>query len=135
MTLGPTILRDSFELIIDRRPDLTVRFYVILFERFPALAPMFRRDRAGQARMLAGAIAAVPDHLDADEGGGRGRHLRAPDAESHAGRRSVRRLGSRASASCTRPSMRVRPHRTTRHRTLRAASRRARHQPTDTSLA
>lgn len=64
MTLDPTILRESFELIMDRRPDLTIRFYEILFERYPALAPMFRRDRTAQARMLAGAIAAVLDHLE-----------------------------------------------------------------------
>jgi hemoglobin-like flavoprotein len=64
MTLDPTILRESFDLIIDRRPDLTLRFYEILFERSPELAPMFRRDRAVQAKMLAGAIAAVLDHLE-----------------------------------------------------------------------
>ena len=64
MSLDPTILRLSFDLIIDRRPDLTVRFYEILFERYPALAPMFRRDRGAQAKMLAGAIAAVLDHLE-----------------------------------------------------------------------
>jgi len=64
MTLDPTILRSSFELVIDRRPDLTIRFYEILFERYPALASMFRRDRNVQAKMLAGAIAAVLDHLE-----------------------------------------------------------------------
>jgi hemoglobin-like flavoprotein len=64
MTLDPDILRKSFELVVDRRPDLTVRFYEILFERNPALAPMFRRDRTAQAKMLAGAIAAVLDHLE-----------------------------------------------------------------------
>lgn len=64
MNLDPTILRTSFELVVDRRPDLTVRFYEILFERNPALAPMFRRDRGAQAKMLAGAIAAVLDHLE-----------------------------------------------------------------------
>ena len=64
MTLDPEILRTSFDLIIDRRPDLTVRFYEILFERYPALAPMFRRNRNAQAKMLAGAIAAVLDHLE-----------------------------------------------------------------------
>jgi len=64
MTLDPTILRESFDLIIDRRPDLTVRFYEILFERNPSLEPMFRRDRKTQAKMLAGAIAAVLDHLE-----------------------------------------------------------------------
>jgi len=64
MTLDPTILRTSFDLIIDRRPDLTGRFYEILFDRSPALAPMFRRDRTAQAKMLAGALAAVLDHLE-----------------------------------------------------------------------
>lgn len=64
MSLDPTILRSSFEIIIDRRPDLTIRFYEILFQRYPALAPMFRRDREAQAKMLAGAIAAVLDHLE-----------------------------------------------------------------------
>jgi hemoglobin-like flavoprotein len=64
MTLNPDILRSSFELVIDRRPDLTVRFYEILFVQSPELAPMFRRDRTAQAKMLAGAIAAVLDHLE-----------------------------------------------------------------------
>jgi hemoglobin-like flavoprotein len=64
MSLDPQILRSSFELVIDRRPDLTVRFYEILFARYPELAPMFRANRAAQAKMLAGAIAAVLDHLE-----------------------------------------------------------------------
>lgn len=64
MSLDPTILRSSFELVIDRRPDLTIRFYEILFARYPQLEPMFRRDRSAQAKMLAGAIAAVLDHLE-----------------------------------------------------------------------
>jgi hemoglobin-like flavoprotein len=64
MPLDPTILRTSFELVIDRRPDLTLRFYEILFERYPALAPMFRNDRQAQSKMLAGAISAVLDHLE-----------------------------------------------------------------------
>jgi len=64
MTLNPDILRASFELVIDRRPDLTIRFYEILFARYPALRPMFRADRGSQAKMLAAAIAAVLDHLD-----------------------------------------------------------------------
>lgn len=64
MSLDPTILRSSFELVIDRRPDLTIRFYEILFAKYPDLEPMFRRDRTAQAKMLAGAIAAVLDHLE-----------------------------------------------------------------------
>jgi hemoglobin-like flavoprotein len=64
MSLNPSILRDSFDLIIDRRPDLTLRFYEILFVLHPELEPMFRRDRNVQAKMLASAIAAVLDHLE-----------------------------------------------------------------------
>jgi hemoglobin-like flavoprotein len=65
MPLDPALLRATFDVVMDRRPDLTVRFYEILFERYPALAPMFPRNRAGaQARMLAEAIAAVLDHLE-----------------------------------------------------------------------
>ncbi|HEU0029767.1 MAG TPA: globin domain-containing protein [Kofleriaceae bacterium] len=64
MPLDPAVLRSSFELVIDRRPDLTLRFYEILFERNPQLAPLFRNDRQSQAKMLAGAIAAVLDHLE-----------------------------------------------------------------------
>ena len=64
MQLDPTLLRTSFDLIIDRRPDLTMRFYEILFERYPALQPMFSRAREAQAKMLAAAIAAVLDHLE-----------------------------------------------------------------------
>jgi len=64
MSLDPTILRLSFELVIDRAPDLTLRFYEILFERYPQLQRLFSRDRTAQSKMLAGAIAAVLDHLE-----------------------------------------------------------------------
>ncbi len=64
MTLDPEILRNSFDLIIDRRPDLTLRFYEILFERYPQLAPLFRRDRKAQSKMLAQALSAVLEHLE-----------------------------------------------------------------------
>jgi hemoglobin-like flavoprotein len=63
--LNPDILRGSFDLVIDRRPDLTARFYEILFERYPSLQPMFRSNRrATQEKMLAQALAAVLDHLE-----------------------------------------------------------------------
>lgn len=64
MTLDPAILRSSFEIVIDRRPDLTMRFYEILFEKYPQLQRMFSRDRAAQSKMLAGALSAVLDHLE-----------------------------------------------------------------------
>ena len=56
MTLDPAILRSSFEIVIDRRPDLTLRFYEILFEKYPHLQRMFSRDRGAQSKMLAGAV-------------------------------------------------------------------------------
>jgi len=64
MSLDPQILRSSFDLVIDRRPDLTMRFYEILFDRNPELKPMFTRDREAQAKMLAEALVAVLDHLE-----------------------------------------------------------------------
>lgn len=65
MTLNPSLLRSSFELVVERAPDLTIRFYEILFERYPQLAPLFAHGNRGyQARMLAEALAAVIDHLD-----------------------------------------------------------------------
>ncbi|MEE4024852.1 globin domain-containing protein [Gordonia sp. PKS22-38] len=46
---------------------LTVRFYEILFERYPAVQPMFRRDTKLQAEMLRTAIVSVIDNLDDGE--------------------------------------------------------------------
>ncbi|MDY6811708.1 MAG: globin domain-containing protein, partial [Actinomycetota bacterium] len=47
-------------------PDdgLTVRFYEILFDRYPAVEPMFQRDTKIQAEMLRTAIVSVIDNLD-----------------------------------------------------------------------
>lgn len=64
MTLDPAILRSSFELVIDRAPDLTLRFYEILFVKYPQLQRLFSRDRTAQSKMLAGAISAVLEHLE-----------------------------------------------------------------------
>jgi hemoglobin-like flavoprotein len=65
MSLDVIALRSSFELVIERAPDLTVRFYEILFSRHPQVKPLFGRNSGrAQAEMLAGAIAAVIDHLE-----------------------------------------------------------------------
>ena len=64
MSLNAALLRSSFDLVVDRRPDLTVRFYEILFMKYPELAPMFKGNAQTQAKMLAGAISAVLDHLE-----------------------------------------------------------------------
>lgn len=64
MSLNPSILRNSFDIVIDRRPDLTLRFYEILFAKYPQLQRLFGRDRGVQSKMLAEALAAVLDHLE-----------------------------------------------------------------------
>ena len=65
MALDPKILRDSFELVAQRTPDLTARFYDALFRRRPDLQPMFQsRPRALQEQMLGEALGAVLDHLE-----------------------------------------------------------------------
>jgi hemoglobin-like flavoprotein len=65
MSLNVPLLRSSFELVIERQPELTTRFYVILFERFPQVKPLFGRNSgANQAQMLTSALAAVLEHLE-----------------------------------------------------------------------
>jgi hemoglobin-like flavoprotein len=65
MALDPKLLRDSFELVIERAPDLTARFYDRLFRRKPELQALFhRRPRAVQERMLGEALGAVLAHLE-----------------------------------------------------------------------
>ena len=65
MALDPKILRDSFELVAQRAPDLTARFYAALFRRKPELERLFNsRPRAAQEQMLGEALTAVLDHLE-----------------------------------------------------------------------
>jgi hemoglobin-like flavoprotein len=65
MTLDIAALRHSFELVLDRRPDLTARFYQILFERYPQVRPMFGGAATRrQEEMLARALVLVVDHLE-----------------------------------------------------------------------
>jgi hemoglobin-like flavoprotein len=65
MTLNIDLLRQSFDHVARTRPDFTERFYDILFERYPAVRPLFSDDaRAHQPAKLAGALASVVDHLD-----------------------------------------------------------------------
>jgi hemoglobin-like flavoprotein len=65
MALDVLLLRQSFELVLERNANLTTRFYEILFERYPAARPLFNRNpRNVQERMLAQALAAVMDHLE-----------------------------------------------------------------------
>ena len=65
MALAAEILRSSFERAVEKAPDLTHRFYEILFQRYPLTRAMFgRHSAAKQEKMLADAIAAVLDHLE-----------------------------------------------------------------------
>ncbi|HET6337576.1 MAG TPA: globin domain-containing protein [Polyangiales bacterium] len=65
MPLDPHLLRASFDLAVTNQPELTARFYEILFERYPQVKPLFgRNSNANQANMLQGALVAVMDHLD-----------------------------------------------------------------------
>jgi hemoglobin-like flavoprotein len=65
MGLNVVLLRSSFELVVERAPDLTVRFYEILFARYPQVKPLFGRNSGrAQAEMLAAAIGAVIEHLE-----------------------------------------------------------------------
>lgn len=57
-------LDDGLSLVDLPDDGLTVRFYQVLFDRYPAVEPMFRRDNQVQAAMLRTAIVAVLDHLD-----------------------------------------------------------------------
>jgi hemoglobin-like flavoprotein len=65
MGLDVVALRESFELVVGRAPDLAHRFYDIFFARYPQVRPMFvSRSRDAQEKMLTGALVAVLDHLE-----------------------------------------------------------------------
>ena len=63
MSLPVETLRTSFRRIIELSPNVTHRFYEILFERRPMTRRMFARH-AEQEKLLAGALAAVVAHLE-----------------------------------------------------------------------
>jgi len=59
------LLRASFELVIERQPQLVSRFYAILFDRYPQVRPLFGRNaQAAQEKMLTDALVAVLDHIE-----------------------------------------------------------------------
>ncbi|MGE0547024.1 MAG: globin domain-containing protein [Kofleriaceae bacterium] len=65
MTLDVQLLRSSFELVAEREPMMTARFYEILFERYPQAKPLFSHNSAKQQqKMLQDALAAVVGHLE-----------------------------------------------------------------------
>lgn len=64
MALDVDLLRRSFDLVCDLEPELTKRFYEILFERYPQARPLFSADTSRQEAMLRDALVAVVDHLE-----------------------------------------------------------------------
>lgn len=65
MALNVPMLRKSFDLVVERQPQITPRFYEILFERYPAARPLFSRNAPErQQRMLQDALVAVVEHLE-----------------------------------------------------------------------
>ncbi len=65
MGLNAALLRQSFELVIERQPQLVHRFYEILFERHPQARPLFGKNSGvKQEEMLGAALVAVLDHLE-----------------------------------------------------------------------
>ncbi len=65
MSLDAALLQQSFALVLSRAPDLTARFYDVLFERHPEVRPLFSQNpRQRQEQMLARALASVVEHLE-----------------------------------------------------------------------
>jgi hemoglobin-like flavoprotein len=68
MALNVALLRSSFELVVEREPMLTARFYEVLFERYPQVRALFhRRPPEVQQLMLQQALVAVLDHIEEAE--------------------------------------------------------------------
>lgn len=65
MALNPQLLRDSFNLVIDREPQTIARFYEILFDRHPQARPLFGRNTPQkQQQMLQETLVAALDRLE-----------------------------------------------------------------------
>jgi hemoglobin-like flavoprotein len=63
--MNVSLLRASFESIVDRHPQVTSDFYEVLFARYPAVRSLFgRNSRSAQEKMLTQALVAVIDHLE-----------------------------------------------------------------------
>lgn len=64
MSLDVSLLQASFFVVAQKETDLAMRFYEILFARYPQTQAMFRRRTEEQAKMLTGALAAVVAHVE-----------------------------------------------------------------------
>jgi hemoglobin-like flavoprotein len=61
--MSPTLLRTSFQKILEREPHLPRRFYDVLFRLHPQLQPLFK-SRSRQEQMLARALVAIVDRFE-----------------------------------------------------------------------
>lgn len=65
MALNVELLRSSFALVVEREPEVTRKFYDVLFAKYPGAKPLFsRRSRTDQERMLRDMLVAIIDHLE-----------------------------------------------------------------------
>ena len=65
MSLNVAALRSSFDLVVEREPVITPRFYEILFERYPSVRPLFSRNaQEKQQEMLQSALVSALEHLE-----------------------------------------------------------------------
>ncbi len=65
MGLNVAVLRSSLDVVVERQPSFTPRFYEILFSRYPQVQPLFgKNSRDNQAKMLQESIVAVMDHVE-----------------------------------------------------------------------
>jgi hemoglobin-like flavoprotein len=65
MALDVEVLRDSFELVLSRRPNVTHLFYEELFRRYPEARSLFgRHSMEAQEQMLAEALVAAVANLE-----------------------------------------------------------------------
>lgn len=65
MGLQIDLLRQSFALIAQREPEVTRRFYQLLFTSYPQTRSLFQGiDQRAQERMLRDTLVAVLEHLE-----------------------------------------------------------------------
>lgn len=65
MALNVPLLRGSFDLVVERAPDVTSRFYGNFFRLYPEVRPLFSPERQKQQeKMLTDALVAVLDHIE-----------------------------------------------------------------------
>jgi hemoglobin-like flavoprotein len=65
MALNVPLLRSSLETAVENEGIVTMRFYEILFSRYPQVEGLFgRNSRENQAKMLQESLVAVLEHVE-----------------------------------------------------------------------